>query len=218
MKSSKTWSLLGVGGILLFGGCSSVQECPLRPVAGACSIGADRCFGQTGLYSSLGGTDKTHFVCGMTETDFVFRFEVQDEHIYAAKVFTSKRVVAGTDRVELFFSPTPTLDGDYYCAEIDPLGRVMDYKAKLYRKFDMTWAFKTMKTQASVIPGGYAVSGSVSKQELVNLGIDPGKFGLGVFRGDFDQEGKLVGWCSAAPMPDFRKPDFHKPDVFFWYR
>lgn len=210
--------MLGVMGGLLATGCTCMRDSPLKPVDGVCSIGARRCLGQTGLHSSLGGVDKTRFVCGMTEKDFVFRFEVQDEHVYAAKTFTSKRVVAGTDRVELFFCSTPSLEGDYYCAEIDPLGRVMDYKAKLYRKFDMSWAFRTMKTQATAIPGGYAVSGSVSRRELKDLGIDPEGFGLGVFRGDFDMDGKLVAWCSAAPMPDFRKPDFHKSDVFFWYR
>ena len=208
------WGTLG--GLLTMG-CTSMRESPLKPVDGVCSIGAGCCLGVTGLHSSLGGIDKTRFVCGMTEDAFVFRFEVQDEHVYAAQTFTSKRVVAGTDRVELFFCAEPKLECDYYCAEIDPLGRVMDYKAKLYRKFDMAWAFRTMKTQATAIPGGYAVSGSVSKQELRDLGINPEGFGLGVFRGDFNTDGKLVAWCSAAPMPDFRKPDFHKPDVFFWY-
>lgn len=199
-------------------GCISEHKSPLTPSCDAGAIGTINCYEQTGFHSSLGGMDQTKFHCGLTETDFVFRFEVQDEHVYAAKDFTSKRVVAGTDRVELFFSPTPALEGFYYCAEIDPLGRVMDYKARLYRKFDMTWAFKTMKTQARPIPGGYEVAGSVSLEELRELGIDPTNFGLGVFRGDFDLQGKLVAWCSASPMPIPDKPDFHKADMFFWFR
>lgn len=203
---------------LLAAGCCTEHRSPLVPASGETALGtASRCE-QIGLHSSRGGKDQTRFFCGLTADDFVFRFEVQDEHVLAAANFTNKCVVAGTDRVELFFSPTPELAGNYYCAEIDPRGRVMDYKARLYRKFDMSWAFRTMKTKASFVPGGYVVSGSVSREELQGLGIDPKGFGLGVFRGDFDRDGNLVAWCSAAPMPIPDKPDFHKADVFFWYR
>lgn len=33
----------------------------------------------------------------------------------------------------------------YYCAEIDPKGKVMDYEAHNYRKFDFNWNFKDLK-------------------------------------------------------------------------
>ena len=49
--------------------------------------------------------------------------------------------MAKEDRVELFFSNLTTLS-EYYCIEIDPLGRILDYSAKHNRKFDENWDVK----------------------------------------------------------------------------
>lgn len=168
-----------------------------------------------GFDTTLGGKDATFFTCGLTDDAFVFRFEVKDATVCASPTFETKRVIDYTDRVELFFSPTPELKGAYYCAEIDPLGRIMDYQGRMYRKLDFGWRFKTMRTRAVRTADGYIVAGSVARQELTGLGIDPTHFGLGVFRADFDQRNQLVAWCSAAPMPDRAKPDFHQPVMFF---
>lgn len=197
-------------------------ECPLKPLTGAvCGFEnlarPAHVYGMRGFHPSVGGTDDTRFTCAVTDDAFVFRFEVVDATVCAAASHADKKAVNTCDRVELFFSATPEVKGAYYCAEIDPHGLVMDYCGHLYRKLDFSWSFKTMKIHPAPMSGGYVISGSVSRKELADLGIDLAAFGLGVFRADFDQ-GKLVSWCSAVPMPDPAKPDFHVPGMFFWFR
>ena len=40
--------------------------------------------------------------------------------------------------MEVFFARDAALSR-YFCVELDPLGRVHDYAASLYRKFDSSW-------------------------------------------------------------------------------
>ena len=58
-----------------------------------------------------------------------------------------KADVVFEDRVEMFFSRDPRM-ADYYCLEIDSRGRVYDYRASYYRKFDPTWRCKGLETAA----------------------------------------------------------------------
>ena len=168
-----------------------------------------------GLCSPSGLKDETFFTCGFAEDDFAFRFEVSDKTPCAAENFTNKVIVADTDRVEVFFADSPGLTNGYYCAEVDPKGRVMDYQAHLGRQFDYTWRFKTLRTRAAVTQDGYVVSGRVSLSELRERGINPSRMWLGVFRGDYAQQGELANWYSAVPMPDPQAPNFHQPAMFF---
>ena len=79
-----------------------------------------------------------------------------------------------------------------YCAEIDPKGKVMDYEAHNYRKFDFNWNFKDLKLATSVGKDSYRVEGSISLKTLRKLGlISPeGEIRMGVYRADyFDDAG-----------------------------
>jgi len=161
-----------------------------------------------------GRNDSTLFSCHSDQDRFFFSFEVKDSTFSAPEASTDERIVEGEDRVEIFFSPTMSLRKSYYCAEIDAAGRIMDYKADYYRKFDFKWSFKTMEVQAVIFPWGYKVDGSVSKKELSNLDIDlDNGFWMGSYRGDRTADG-TIEWYSLVPV-DVTEPDFHAPGVMF---
>jgi cellulose/xylan binding protein with CBM9 domain len=82
---------------------------------------------QETLLRALFDDENIYFIFNTLESDLVFLDSVSAE-----------MDLAEVDRVEVYFSYSEALD-DYYCFEVDPYGRVLDYKAKSYRKFDMEW-------------------------------------------------------------------------------
>ena len=71
-----------------------------------------------------------------------------------------------------------------------------------------------MRQAGQLTDQGYVVAGSVSINELAELGVDlKNGFYLGVFRADFHQDGS-VNWYSAVKTDD-QSPYFHKPNVLF---
>lgn len=171
-------------------------------------------------------TAPTRFSMHSTADRVFFSYEVTDSTLTLKEPFSSELDVNPEDRVEIFFAPgsrstTPSADPKsvkrslkrpYYCAEIDPLGHIMDYKARFYRKFDYEWNFSTMEARGSVTPWGYRVEGSVSRAELEELGIDlTNGFWMGVYQADFKPDGEVV-WYSLVP-DDVDSPDFHTTGV-----
>ena len=55
-----------------------------------------------------------------------FAFDVTDDDVVVEREFRGKETVMGEDRVEVFFARDAALER-YFCMEIDPLGRVLDY-------------------------------------------------------------------------------------------
>ncbi len=168
-----------------------------------------------GLHAPWDGLeDDTLFRCFSDSDSFYFLYEVTDPTPTYAESFTGEATVENEDRVEIFFSPGQSMD-DYYCAEIDPLGRVLDYSGHYYRNIDYSWNFRTMRLVGQLTENGYIVAGKVSKAELRELGCDlEGGFWMGVFRADYRQD-LSVNWYSAVSTDDI-SPDFHKPDVLFF--
>ena len=162
-----------------------------------------------------GLTDETEFRCFATDSFFYFRFDVPETTLTLTNDFKEEMDVAPEDRVEVFFSRPGKL-GTYLGAEMDPAGRVLDYKCTYYRKFDYGWNFRTLDYSHKVFPGGYSVAGRVSLEELrrEGLGIDIEEgFLMGVFRADFCEDGS-VNWYSMKKTND-KHADFHQPKVFF---
>ena len=126
--------------------------------------------------------------------------------------YQGEKDVEPEDRVEIFFSPREEMD-IYWCAEMDPAGRVLDYEAKYYRVMDYGWNFSTLELASNIKENGYTLWGKISKDELRALGVDLSNFRMGVFRADFRPDGS-VNWYSAVPTED-KSPDFHKPDLLF---
>ena len=67
-----------------------------------------------------------------------FQFEVEDSTMVVCDGPTERSVDHG-DRVELFLSCDDAM-GLYYGFEVDPRGKVMDYRNSFYRQFDYGWS------------------------------------------------------------------------------
>ena len=156
--------------------------------------------------------DNTLFRCFSDSEWFYFMYEVEDATITLVEDYQGEKDVEPEDRVEIFFSPREEMD-IYWCAEIDPAGRVLDYESKYYRIMDYGWNFRTLEIATNIKEYGYTLWGKVSKEELRSLGVDLSNFRMGVFRADFRPDGS-VNWYSAVPTAD-KSPDFHKPDLLF---
>lgn len=166
-----------------------------------------------GLHAPWDGLDDdTVFHCFTDDDTFYFQYIVNDSTITLEEPYTGESSVEREDRVEIFFSARQEMDV-YYCAEIDPLGRVLDYSSRYYRDMDYNWDFETMELWGTVTAKGYVVGGSVKKAELVKLGMDLNAFYMGVFRADYRPD-LSVNWYSHVETDD-KSPDFHKPDVLF---
>ena len=116
-------------------------------------------------------SNRNRFYSYSSEERFFFTFEVLDSTLTLTEPFTSEADVEPEDRVELFFSPTRGMN-EYYCAEIDPKGRVLDYKARHYRQFDYSWNFTSLKVSTQLTPWGYRIGGSLLRSELEQLGCN----------------------------------------------
>lgn len=92
----------------------------------------------TGLIAPWDGAekDKTAFYACHDQKNLYFLYEVSDTTL----VYNDEKTeasVGNEDRIEFFMSKDPEMK-TYYCAEIDPKGKVMDYEAHNYRKFVLT--------------------------------------------------------------------------------
>ncbi len=158
-----------------------------------------------------GKKDDTFFQCFFSADYFYFRFRVNDTTLTLVPDYKTKMDVGPEDRAEIFLSPTAEMQR-YYGAEIDPLGRVLDYTASYFRKFDYGWSFSSLECETRIEQGGYLVGGRWSLDEWRTLGLDPAHFYMGVFRADFD--GPAVTWYSALRRYH-KKADFHIPSQLF---
>lgn len=157
--------------------------------------------------------DETRFRCFADDERFYFYYEVADSTLTLMNPYEGERTVDFEDRVEIFFSKDSVMT-NYFCAEIDPLGRRMDYASSYRLPLDYDWDFATMRQAGQLTDEGYVVAGSVSICELKKYGVDLREgFYLGVFRADFHEDGS-VNWYSAVKTDD-ETPYFHKPNVLF---
>ena len=155
-----------------------------------------------------------------------FRALSGDRHLYFAFIVhdadividegVDEEAVARGDRVELFFAPNLSLD-DYVCFEIDPRGRVLDYRASYYREFDSDWDLPELVVASVVSDTGYVIEGSIPLAALPGPDED-GHVLTGIFRAELshrDGDEPLAEWISWV-IPDSEEPDFHIPSAFGW--
>ena len=148
-----------------------------------------------------------------------FSFRVEDDDIVLAERFRSKEDVVYEDRVELFFALDEEL-AEYFCLEIDPLGRVLDYRAAHYRKFDFSWSFPGLDVVGLRTSDGYAVQGRITWDAFQSLGFPPPDSGraikFGIYRAEFrhtEEREWSESWISWVD-PRTEEPDFHVPESF----
>jgi hypothetical protein len=159
---------------------------------------------------------ETRFRAVWNEEFFAFSFEVEDHDLVIPDAEDPGEGALASDRVELFFSPSEDLRPVYYGAEMDPRGRVYDYRASFHRQFDPEWSFETLRFSGDVRENGYRVEGTVAISELRDLNcLQAGEMIAGVYRAEFshgveDIQQDWISWIS----PDAPTPDFHIPSSF----
>ncbi|MHC4394024.1 MAG: carbohydrate-binding family 9-like protein [Planctomycetota bacterium] len=154
---------------------------------------------------------------------FYFSFQLCDQYPVFEKNFDSESVVDAEDRVEIFFTRDDELE-KYFCLEVDPLGRVHDYAASHYRRFDSDWDCAGLRTAAVITKTGYTVEASIPLKTLDALGLPSLHTGdilkAGLFRAEFSRtpDSKLQQrWISWVDLSK-HKPDFHIPPAFGCFR
>jgi len=152
-----------------------------------------------------------------------FAFRVADEDVVIIDgPAEDESLVARGDRVELFFARDPELN-EYYSIEIDPRGRVLDYRGRYYRQFENGWDCPGLEVAARERRGGYDVEGRLAAAALEAMGLGSwpeSPLLAGVFRGEFShREGAPPheSWISWVE-PDVPEPDFHVPSAFGCFR
>lgn len=150
---------------------------------------------------------------------FYFRFDITGSRILTFTNTNHKMEVLDSDRVEIFFRTSSRLK-PYYCLELDPLGRILDYKARYYRQFEYDWRWpgeKQLEVLAAFTADGYFVEGSISLTSLKEMDLLHHQvLEAGLFRGEClklpDPE-SAFNWISWV-RPESQHPDFHIPSAF----
>jgi len=161
----------------------------------------------------------TEFRAFCDEGKLCFAFTVVDGKIVVEERFDTELVVDTEDRVEIFFAGNLDLNR-YYCVEIDPHGRIHDYVASYYRKFDSEWDLAELKVKSLVTNSGYTIEAQVSLESLFSSVLPEtakdGEFYVGLYRAEFsrDNNGELVQEWVSWVNPDSKTPDFHIPSSF----
>ena len=163
-------------------------------------------------------TPYTEFRALHTDDWVYFLFRIKDDDVNIRQVTNDKREVAASSRAEIFFRIDEKLK-PYYCLEIDPLGRVLDYEATYHRNFDVNWSWPANQLiiKSSQQTDGYIVEFAISKKSLQQLGLLKNNvLQAGLFRANCShtanagEEFKWISWMK----PDSKTPDFHIPSSF----
>ena len=147
-----------------------------------------------------------------------FLFVINDSDVNIRRRKDHKTEVAASSRAEIFFRTDDKLN-PYYCLEMDPLGRVLDYKGNYHRKFDTDWSWPKGQLLISTEQraDGYSIELALSKKSLDDLGLlRDNTLQAGLFRANCkfksrdEEEFKWISWMH----PDAKEPDFHIPSSF----
>ncbi|WP_299556310.1 sugar-binding protein [Seonamhaeicola sp.] len=147
------------------------------------------------------------------EYKLFFCFKVYDSevHIHPSKNINDS--INNSDRVELFFKKDDTMN-PYYCLEIDPTSRIMDFKAYPQKVFDFDWEWpsKDIVVKSSIEKQYFIVEIAISINSLESFNlIKDGKIETGIYRAKYNKNEKGVyepTWiCWIDPKTE--SPNFH---------
>ena len=147
-----------------------------------------------------------------------FNFTVLDTEIHIEKQDNSIESIGSSDRVELFFRPDNSLN-PYYCLEIDPSGRIMDFMAYPNKNFDFNWKWpkNDLVVKSAVNANSFTVEGSISIESLKSFNlIKNNTIETGVFRAKYIKgqngcfEPNWITWVN----PNTETPNFHIASSF----
>jgi len=150
--------------------------------------------------------------------NFYFNFRVFDANVYIDQSDNSTESICNSDRVELFFRKDDALN-PYYCLEIDPSTRLLDFEARPNKVFDYNWKWpeKDIKLCSSKDEVSFTVAGSISIDSLRKLDlIDNNSIETGVYRAKFskDKNGNYEPTWISWMNPKTETPNFHIASSF----
>lgn len=147
-----------------------------------------------------------------------FLFKVFDRKIHIDNSEKKYDSINNSDRLELFFKTDNNLN-PYYCLEIDPTSRLMDFKALPKRNFDFNWSWpkKEISIKSNINKDYFTIEGSISLKSLKELKLlNNVKLEVGVYRAKYFSNSKnkfdpvWVTWVN----PNTIVPDFHIASSF----
>tara|TARA_R110002051_G_scaffold87713_4_gene154501 strand:- start:54626 stop:55279 length:654 start_codon:yes stop_codon:yes gene_type:complete len=147
-----------------------------------------------------------------------FLFKVYDSEIHIDATDNSIESIGNSDRVELFFRANEEMS-PYYCLEIDPSIRLMDFMAYPQRKFDFNWSWpkEEIVLKSDIQNDYFTVEGSITMNSLKKLNlIKDNKIETGIFRAKFNKSENhnyKPTWITWVE-PQSETPDFHIPSSF----
>ncbi len=162
--------------------------------------------------------DKIEFKALYNSEYLFFCFKVYDNEIYIDTTDDTSDSINNSDRVELFFRSDKSLN-PYYCLEIDPTPRIMDFIAKPMRQFNFNWNWpsKDINVKSSKTDGCFIVEGSISLTSLVEFNLlKEGKIETGIYRAKYNKQinGNYVPTWITWVDPETEQPNFHTPSSF----
>jgi len=173
-----------------------------------------------GLLSPWSNRDfnKTVFKALWDEDFFFFTFIVDDSNPYIDNSDNSKSSINNSDRVEIFFRSNNKMN-PYYCLEIDPTSRAMDFKAKPNKNFDFNWNWpkNDIQLKSSKTNKNFSVEGKISIISLIELNLlIENRLEVGIYRAKYNKqhngmyEPTWITWID----PETETPNFHIPSSF----
>jgi len=148
-----------------------------------------------------------------------FSYKVYDSNVHIDKKDDSVDSIAESDRVEIFFRTDEALN-PYYCLEIDPTPRIMDFIAYPGKKFDYDWNWpeNDIEVKSHTKEDHFVVEIAISIQSLKNFHLikNDNTIEAGLYRAKYKkQQNKLfeptwISWIN----PNTETPNFHIASSF----
>lgn len=161
---------------------------------------------------------KIEFKAMWDTENLFFCFTVYDNVIHIDKTDNSFESIGNSDRVELFFRINASLN-PYYCLEIDPTPRIMDFKAYPNKNFNFewNWPINDINVKSQINSNNFTVEIAITIKSLKNLNIiKENKIEIGIFRAKYNKlensifEPTWISWVN----PNTKNPNFHIPASF----
>lgn len=156
---------------------------------------------------------KTEFRALHDTLNFYFSFICFDTSIFIDETYEGNESIGRSDRVELFFRVDSNLN-PYYCLEIDPSPRIMDFIARPGKKFDFNWRWpnQAIKVLSNRNENSYSVEGAISLKSLVDFGlVNNNEIEVGLYRAKYiiNREGDRYPIWLTWIDPLTKEPNFH---------
>jgi hypothetical protein len=152
------------------------------------------------------------------DTNLYCCFKVDDAEIHLDTTDDTDSSINNSDRVELFFRTNEELN-PYYCLEIDPTPRLMDFKAKPNKEFDFNWHWpkEDISIKSDIQANHFIVEMAISLHSLKQLDVlKNNKIEAGIYRAKYNkqEDGNYEPTWITWVNPNTETPNFHTASSF----